>query len=94
MAGRLDGDYVRDEDEQARHLREVFDAFDSATVDTDGSAAIRLCRRIFRAQRRNTTQRIALYMKTASQAPATSRATWYSTPSADRPLDTPRMNAR
>jgi hypothetical protein len=45
------------------------------------------------AQRRNTTHRIALYMYTASQAPATMRATWYSTPRADSAEDTPRMKA-
>lgn len=31
---RLNGDYIRDEDEQAGYLREVFEAFDSASVDT------------------------------------------------------------
>ncbi len=31
---RLNGDYLRDEDEQATYLREVFEAFDSASVDT------------------------------------------------------------
>ncbi|PXX70840.1 hypothetical protein DFR70_101261 [Nocardia tenerifensis] len=31
---RLDGDYVRDEDEQAAYLRELFEVFDAASVDT------------------------------------------------------------
>ena len=46
------------------------------------------------APRRNTTQRIALYMYTASQTPAALRARRYSTPSAVSRLDSPRMNAR
>jgi hypothetical protein len=33
-ATRLDGDYVRDEDEQATYLRELLDAFDAEGVDT------------------------------------------------------------
>lgn len=45
-------------------------------------------------QRRNTIQRMALYIYTASQAPARIRATRYSTPSAVSAVDTPRMNAR
>ena len=43
---------------------------------------------------RNTSQRIAAYMYTLSHPEAASRASWYSRPSAARPVVTPRMMAR
>jgi hypothetical protein len=43
---------------------------------------------------RNTTHRIAQYMYTASQQPATNRAMRYSTPAIVNIVDTARMNAR